>query len=116
MSTEDRVERWTPGQHLQAIHKACFSGGGWIDPLEWSDYDEAGHAKWEAFAESISRGIAKAAAAPALYEALLQLHTECLEAQAEDDLNLIQSQTLNAARAAIRQALSLARGEGGKDV
>lgn len=47
----------SPGQMLQAIHAAHFNGGGWVDPLEWSDFDEEGQAKWEEFAKTIAGNI-----------------------------------------------------------
>lgn len=46
---------WTPGRHLLAIRMAYFNGGGWVDPLEWSDFDAEGQAEWDRLAEAIAK-------------------------------------------------------------
>lgn len=61
----------SPGRLLQALHEACFQGGGWVDPLTWDDYDAEGHALWEVYALVIARNIRVASAAPDLLGALI---------------------------------------------
>jgi hypothetical protein len=46
---------WTPGRHLLAIRMAFFNGGGWADPLGWSDFDANGQAQYEALAEQVAK-------------------------------------------------------------
>lgn len=74
---------FTPGQHLQAIFAAFFSGGGWARPLTWDDYGEEGRAIWERHAEAIGRGnIRKMLAGADLYAAL-KYCVEALELAAD---------------------------------
>lgn len=71
----------TPGQLLHELCRCFFVGGGWADYPEWSDYDEAGQAVWEAQAAAIGADIKRAAAAPDLLVALFEAlpYVECAE-------------------------------------
>jgi hypothetical protein len=78
-----RQAELTPGQHLLAITAAFFNGGGWADPLTWENFDDEGHARWEAKAEKIGRNLRLATAAEELLVALTavdrQTFCDCLD-------------------------------------
>lgn len=81
----------TPGQHLHALWSAHFNGAGWADPPLWEDFDEEGHARWEANAKAIGENIRMALAAPALLKAIepfAEASTHLHPSQPDDGLTL----------------------------
>jgi len=113
LETSGDGDGFTPGQHLQAISAAFFSGGGWVDPLTWDDYDAGGHAKWEEFARIVGTDIRRAVAAPEMFGELSYLadgndwfgEQRFAEDTDADFLLRVLGAVRKRARAAVRKAL-----------